>query len=121
MTPLALERYEEMKGKTAKLARVTYTDLARSKAWRSQLPEQGIIGIDDRGETPAWLVSDEYLEEMLELVDELLTEREERQIQAMLDARKGYQNWLEGTDLAQQAKASFAARKTQMRAAAHGD
>lgn len=121
MPPLTIDKYEQLRDNVAIPPRITYTDLARGKEWRSTLPEQGVIGIDDKGSTPAWLLSDEYMEGLLGLVDELLHEREEHQIQAMLDARSEYQNWCERDELKAKAMASFRNRKNAMRAAIDGD
>ena len=117
MSPQELERFEDLKAKSRKIPRVTYTELARGKEWREELP----IEVVDRSETSAWLVTDEYLYGIISLVDELLDEREERQIQDMLAAREGYQDWHEGEDLASAAKASLHARLDEMKAAAHVD
>lgn len=121
MSPQELERFEDLKAKSRRIPRVTYTELARGKEWREELPECGIIEVVDRSETSAWLVTDEYLYGIISLVDELLDEREERQIQDMLAAREGYQDWREGEDLASVAKASLHARLDEMKAAAHVD
>ena len=121
MSPQELEQFEDLKAKSRKIPRVTYTELARGKEWREELPECGIIEIVDRSETSAWLVTDEYLYGIVSLVDELLDEREERQIQDMLAAREGYQDWREGEELASAAKVSLHARLDEMKAAAHVD
>ena len=96
MSPQELKHFEDLKAKSRKTPRVTYTELARGKEWREELPECGIIEVVDRSETSAWLVTDEYLHGIISLIDELLDEREERQIQGMLAAREGYQDWREG-------------------------
>lgn len=120
MAPAIVEKYEELRVKTTRASRLTLTELARGKKWREDLPACGLIELTDRSETAGWLLSDEYMEEMVSLVDGLLVEQEQRQVQAMLDARADYQDWCSGDVLAQRALKSFEERKDSLKAACRG-
>lgn len=121
MTPAAIDRIDEIRRKTQPAPRMRLTDFARGSAWREKLPECGMIEVTDRSETAGWLLSNEYMEDMLQLVDDLAVELEREQVAAMVDARRGCQDWLSGNALAQRALASFQDRKEAMRAVLDGD
>lgn len=117
MAPSALDRIEDIQSKVQHVPRVTLTELARGKGWRKELPECGLMELVDRGETSGWLISDEYMGELLQSLRELAEGEERREIQAMMDARAEYQDWLGGQALAEKAAASLKARKEAMKAA----
>lgn len=100
MTTPALEKADELRAQAKGGARISLTDLARGKAWRDELPVRGIIEITDRSDTAGWLLSDEYVNDLLSLIDCLLADQERRQIDEMLAARSDYNDWRSGDELA---------------------
>lgn len=121
MTPAVLEKIDSVRTKTAGIPRLTYTELARGKAWRAQLPECGVMEVTDKGETSAFLLSGDYMYALVSLLDEVASEYEQGQIDQMLAVRANYQNWQQGEQLAVDALASFEARKADFRNIADGN
>lgn len=115
MTPPVLERVDNLRAQVNGVARISLTDLARGKAWRDELPERGIIEITDRSDTAGWLLSDECVNDLLSLVEDLVAEREERQINDMLAARSDYDDWCGGDELAAKALESLDGCMTAMK------
>lgn len=97
--------------------RVNVTELARGKAWREQLPECDVMEIIDRGANAGWLVSDAGMGAMLDTIDYLEERLEQASMAAIVNARRGYDDWMEGDDLARGALAALDERGSDMRAA----
>ena len=121
MTADALDTFEELQRKTQHVPRLSLTDLARTSQWRKDLPACGLIEVMDRTDTAGWLVSDGYMNDLLNLVQDLSNEQEQQQIKAMLDAREAYQDWQSGDALLSSSLERFEARKGQLKAAVRGD
>ena len=113
MTNAVLDRCEELRDRAQDARSLTYTELARSREWREALADNGILRIEgSRANTEgAWIVSQRYMDTLLELIEQSEAEREEGQINAMLEARSDYQNWMQGEELAHAAVARFLERR----------
>ena len=118
MTPPVLEKVDELRTQAKGGARISLTDLARGKAWRDELPECGIIEITDRSDTAGWLLSNEYVNDLLSLIDDLLADQERRQVNEMLAARSAYNDWRSGDELAARALADLDSHMVAMTEAA---
>lgn len=97
--------------------RVNVTELARGKAWRDELPECDVMEIVDRGANAGWLVSDAGMGAMLDTITYLEERLEQASMAAIVNARRGYDNWMEGDDLARAALAALDERGDDMREA----
>lgn len=120
MVTALLNEVDELRTYTNAATRITVSELARGKGWREDLPERGIIEVTDRTQTIGWLLSDERVNGLLALIDELTAELEERQVRDMLAARAGYQDWRVGDDLERTALESLDKRVAAMGVAARG-
>lgn len=100
--------------------RVNVTELARGKAWREQLPECDVMEIVDRGANAGWLVSNAGMGAMLDAIDYLEERLEQASVAAIVNARRGYENWMEGDDLAHAALEALERRGDKMKAALDG-
>ena len=60
------------------------------------------------------------MDDVFELAKLVGSEREEEQVNAMLEARSDYQNWMQGDELAHAAVARFLERRTAMAEALDG-
>lgn len=89
MTPFeALERADALRERVAPRQRISMTELVRDKSWRDELAANGIVELTDRGETTAWMVSDDEMQALMKAYT-LLEERVERSsLAAMIEARK---------------------------------
>lgn len=97
--------------------RVNVTELARGKAWRDELPECDVMEIVDRGANAGWLLSDAGMGAMLDTIDYLEERLEQASMAAIVNARRGYDEWMEGDDLAKAALAALDERGGEMKAA----
>ena len=113
MTNAVLDHCEELKERTKDVRSVTYTELARSRDWRSSLADEGVLRVSGaRGNSEdAWIVSQSYMDSLLELIEQAELAYEREQITMMLEARSDYQNWMQGSELANAAIASFRERR----------
>ncbi|MBQ9001963.1 MAG: hypothetical protein IJ087_08935 [Eggerthellaceae bacterium] len=96
--------------------RVNVTELARGKAWRDELPECDVMEIVDRGANAGWLVSDAGMGAMLDTIDYLEARLEQASMAAIVNARRDYDDWMEGDDLARAALAALDERGDDVRA-----
>lgn len=118
MAPEAtMDRANAVRNSVRATRRVNVTELARGKAWRDQLPECDVMEIVDRGANAGWLVSDAGMGAMLDTIDYLEERLEQASMAAIVNARRGYDNWMEGDDLARAALATLDERGSGMRAA----
>ena len=101
MTPVAtLERVAEVRSAVNRKPRISMTDMARDTSWKKTLPEQGIIEVTERGETAAWLLSDEYMKALLEEIAELEAAVEYFETRGIVAQREGDFHPLSGSELA---------------------
>lgn len=82
------KRADALRDRVAKRPRVTMTELARSKAWREELDSSGVVEVTDRGETAAWIVSDDEMQALMEAYTLMEEQSERASLAAMLEARK---------------------------------
>ncbi len=122
MTSAVLDRCEELKAHAQSAECLTYTELARSKEWRDSLSDSGVLRVTgSRAHAEdAWIVSQRYMDALLELIGQAEFDREEEQVNAMLAAREDYQNWMQGDELAHAAAASFLKRRDALAEAFDG-
>ena len=116
-----LERIGAMREASRGRARISVTDLARGNEWRTELPEVGVMEVTDRGETAAWLLSDEDMRSLMEGYSLLEEELEQAQIAAIFAAREEYRDLRSGDDLRDTALAVLDARSDEFMELANGD
>ena len=117
MAPEAtMDRANAVRNGVRTTRRVNVTELARGKAWREQLPECDVMEIIDRGANAGWLVSDAGMGAMLDTIDYLEERLERASMAAIANARRGYEDWAEGDDLARAALAALDERGDAMKA-----
>lgn len=121
MAPLELlERATGVSNRAQKSARMSVTDLARGTDWRKRLPEEGIIEVTDRGDTTAWLVSDQDMQALIESLALLEKELEQAQVAAIFATREDSQPE-SGEVLRDDALRAFEARKSELEGLLYGD
>ena len=122
MTNAVLDRCEDLRARTQRAQTLSYTELARSRKWKDDLAHEEVLKVTgSRGASDdAWIVSQRYMDNLLELIEQAELEREDKQIQAMLAAREDYQNWMQGDELAHAAVARFLERRASMAEAIDG-
>lgn len=115
MAPIELlERATGISSRAQKGARMSVTDLARGTDWRKRLPEEGIIEVTDRGDTTAWLVSDQDMQALVEGFALLERELEQAQVAAIFATREtGHPE--SGRALRDSALRSFETRKDEFK------
>ena len=122
MSPVAtLERVAEMRSAVARKPRISMTDMARDTSWKKTLPEEGIIEITERGETAAWLVSDESMAALMEELAELEAAVEYYEVQHIAARREAGFRPLSGDELLQAIDAEWAKREEASGEPTHGN
>lgn len=121
MQETALDIASTIRSSAHPAKRVNVTELARGKAWREQLPECDIMEIVDRGTSAGWLVSKNGMNAILDTIDDLEERLEKASMAAIIDARRDYENWMEGDELAKAALETFAKHGDEMKAALDAD
>ena len=117
MAPEAtMDRANAVRDSVRATRRINVTELARGKAWREQLPECDVMEIIDRGANAGWLVSNAGMDAMLDTIAYLEERLEQASMAAIANARRGYEDWAEGDDLARGALAELDERGDAMRA-----
>ncbi len=114
MSPEAvLEKANAVRTKVKATKHITVTELARSKAWREELPQCDVMEIIDHGANAGWLVSSLGMDAILDTIAYLEERLEQASMAAIVNARRDYDHWLEGDELAQAALASLDAKAKQ--------
>ena len=116
-----LERVADMRNAVNRKPRITMTDLARDTSWKKALPEQGIIEVTERGDTAAWLVSNDYMAALMEEIAELETAVEYAEVSRILEAREPGFRPLAGDELRQAIGAEWASWAAAQWESAHAD
>lgn len=101
--------------------RIGLSDFSHGRKWRVELDEAGFMEIVDRGDTVGWLISDDSLGELVQRIDALELELERAHVSAILAARAERDEWAEGPELANAAKASFSSRADLIEEVVDGD
>lgn len=86
---------------------VTLTDFARGKGWRVKLSDYDIVELREHGERTAWIVSEDGMEGIVDYISDLEAQLERASIEAMIDSRRGLDNWASGKELAEGAARYF--------------
>lgn len=111
MAPMeVLERATGVSRRVRRSPRISVTELSRSTDWRKRIPEDGIIEVTDRGDTTAWLVSDDDMQALVEGFTLLEEELERAQVAAIFDTR-GDARPVSGDQLREQVRDIFETRK----------
>ncbi len=122
MTAVAtVERVAEVRNAVNRKPRISMTDMARDTSWKKTLPEQGIIEITERGETAAWLVSDENMTALMEELAELEAAVEYYEVRHIIGQRESDFKPLSGHELVQAIEAEWAQWGEARWESAHGD
>ena len=122
MGPVAtLERVAEMRNAVNRKPRISMTDMARDTSWKKTLPEQGIIEITERGDTCAWLVSDESMAALMEELAELEAAVEYYEVERIVARREADFRPLAGEELLQAIDAEWAKREEAPGEPTHGN
>lgn len=122
MTPLTAEdTFSKVRGVISGGARLGVSDFARSREWRGQLAEQGIVEVVDRTDTVGYVLSPEYVQALTEFVDQLEEELEQAHIRMMLDQRRDYSDPSSGEQLSVAAKAHLKEKSAKIREFLDGD
>ena len=103
-----LERVADMRNAVNRKPRITMTDMARDTSWKKALPEQGIIEVTERGDTAAWLVSNDYMAALMEEIAELEAAVEYAEVSRIVEAREPGFRPLVGDELRQAIGAEWA-------------
>lgn len=103
-------RAADIRGKIHDDSRVTLTDFARGKSWRTKLAKNGVLELLDRSGRIAWIVSENDMAQMVDHIAELEEQMERDSIAAMLEARDGREDWKSGRELAEAATRSLDSR-----------
>ncbi len=121
MAPMELlNRAARISSCVSRDSRISVTELSRGTDWRKRLPDMGIIEVTDRGDTAAWLVSDEDMQALIKCCRLLEEELERAQIAAIFETRKDAQPKT-GAELKRAAHAAFARRKQELAEIIDGD
>ena len=75
---------------------ISVSSLARSKAWRDELPAAGIMEVTDRGDRCGWLVADEDMQELMACYLAWREAQEKAAVQAIIEERSLTRNPLAG-------------------------
>lgn len=78
-------KFQTMVGSTR---RVGVSELAKTKAWRNELKEDGCFEVVDRGGLVGYMLSPDCATAMSERIDQLEMRLEQLQIEAMFKTRK---------------------------------
>ena len=112
MGPVAtLERVADMRSAVNRKPRISMTDMARDTSWKKTLPEKGIIEITERGDTCAWLVSDESMAALMEELAELEAAVEYYEVQNIVARREADFQPMSGDELLRALDAEWAKRE----------
>lgn len=114
MVPIELlERTSGMENKVSRGFRMSVTELSRGTDWRKRLPEEGIIEVTDRGDTAAWLISDDDMQALMQSYALLKDELERTQIDAIFETRDQGRP-IAGDALKKSVRSTFLKRKTEL-------
>lgn len=88
--------------------RVSLSEFTRGKGWRAKLADNAFMEVQEHSERIGWLVSEEGMADFVDYVAELEEKVERAEVASIVESRRGYENWMSGTDGAEAAKAYFA-------------
>ena len=102
-----------LEGALGSVKRYGVTEIARSKEWRANLPQEGCIEIVDHADTVGYILSPEYAAELAETTRRLEEQVERASVEAMFAARETYTDLKSGHELADAATALLAGKAAQ--------
>ena len=101
--------------------RLSITSLVRSKDWRDTLDKDGLVEVLDRGDTCAWLVSPEFMDELMDGYSKTQDRLEEESLRTLIETRADNRQPLTGAALADAAKRYLTENIDVMRSVVDGD
>jgi hypothetical protein len=101
--------------------RVSLSEFARGRAWRSKLAASAFMELQEHGERMAWIVSEAGMRDMLDYISDLELQAQRSSIRAMADAREGFENWQSGSSLESAALDYFRKNEAELVRVAAGD
>lgn len=97
MTPAMAAQVEALRKANNHTPRITVTELARSRKWREDVYEYGVVEISERNEPCAYLLSPDGLSALLGTIDQLEEELERASLRAILETRPEEEaHWVQG-------------------------
>ena len=117
----ATERLSSVRSRIHDDNRISLTEFARGKDWRTKLATNGFMELQEHGERIAWIISEEGMSEVVDYIEELEGRVERASIYAMLRAREGRNDWKSGPELADAAKAYLLENYDELMGAVDGD
>lgn len=100
---------------------INVTQLGRSTAWRADLEKLSAMTVLDRNQTAAVILTPEAFRSLLEYVDAMEQEVDALQVETLLKAREGMDDWKTGQTLSDKAKEIFLSRRNELRGLLDGD
>lgn len=117
MAPKAtIDKADTIRSSVRATKHVSVTELARGKSWREELPDCDVMEIIDHGTNAGWLVSDSGMDAMLDTISYLEERLEQASMAAIANARRGYDDWQEGDELAKAALDALDSHEDALRA-----
>lgn len=113
-----VERLSGVRSRIHDDSRVSLSEFARGKEWRSKLARNEFMELQEHGERMAWVVSEEGMRKMVDYITELEEQVESASIRAMFETRKGRENWEAGAELAEAAATYFLEHEAELAKAA---
>jgi hypothetical protein len=96
-------------------SQITVTQLSRSSTWKEDLKKYSALQILDRNHTAAVILTPDAFRAILKYIDAIEEELESTQLEMLLKAREGMENWESGQELSRKAKESFLERQELLR------
>ena len=116
-----LERISEVRSRLFDDSRVSVSDFARGREWRTKLQSNAFVELQEHGDRIAWVISEEGMKGVFDYIRELEEQVERASIRAMFETRKGQENWKTGEELKTDALAYFRAHEGELMKVANGD
>ena len=88
--------------------RVSLSEFTRGKGWRAKLADNAFMEVQEHSERIGWLISEDGMADFVEYVSELEEKVERAEVAAIVESRRGHENWMSGAAGAEAAKAFFA-------------
>lgn len=116
-----LESFSGVRARIYSDNRVSLSDFARSKGWRSKLAKNDFMELQEHGDRVAWIISEKGMRTVFEYISKLEEQVELASIRAMFDVREGNEDWKSGADLERGALAHFHAHEAEFLKMANSD
>lgn len=116
-----IEKLSDVRSRIHDDSRVSLSDFARGKEWRSKLAKDDFMELQDHGERMAWIISEEGMREVVDYITELEEQVERASIRAMFEERDGHERWETGPVLESDALSYLHEHESEILKAANGD